>query len=123
MTVLSPTAQVALLTGAGIGSINIELVKALLQGGAVVVVTMFVRHEQRQKQLYKEMRSIYETYGSKGSKLYLPWANCSSQQDVVTTPTTWPILRQDGPNHLGSWSKCAPRASNGPDRLGLCAVL
>ena len=45
---VSFTGQVALLTGAGIGSINIELAKALLQGGATVIVTLFVRHAQRQ---------------------------------------------------------------------------
>jgi 3-oxoacyl-ACP reductase-like protein len=75
--------QVALLTGAGIGSINIELVKALVQGGATVVVTLFIRNAKRQTQLYAEMRSIYEAYGSKQSKMHLLPCNCSSQQDVA----------------------------------------
>ena len=31
----------------------------------------------------------------------------------ITWTITWTIARHDGPNHLGLWHKCAPRASNG----------
>ena len=37
-------------------------------------------------------------------------------------PTTWTILEQDGPNHLGLWYN-ALRITNGPNHLGLCALL
>eukprot|EP01051_Picozoa_sp_SAG22_P033258 SAG22_NODE_14482_length_373_cov_1.302920_1_plen_105_part_01 len=43
---LQSAGQVALLTGAGRGSICIELGKALLQGGATVVVTTWNRTDQ-----------------------------------------------------------------------------
>ena len=41
---------------------------------------------------------------------------------VRAPPTTWTILRHDGPDHLGVVEQCAPCASNGPNRLGLCAL-
>ena len=41
---------------------------------------------------------------------------------VLLDPTTWTILQQDGPNHLGLWYD-APRISTGPNHLGLCAQL
>ena len=32
------------------------------------------------------------------------------------------MIRHDGPDHLGLWYKCAPRASNSPNHLGLCRL-
>ena len=40
----------------------------------------------------------------------------------VRDPTTWTILQHDGPNNLGLWCNAAPCASNGSNRLGLCAT-
>ena len=40
----------------------------------------------------------------------------------VRDPTTWTIIQQDGPNHLGFVVQCAPPASIGPNHLGLCAL-
>ena len=40
----------------------------------------------------------------------------------VWDPTTLTILQHDGPNHLGFLCNAAPCASNGRNRLGLCAA-
>ena len=40
----------------------------------------------------------------------------------VWDPTTWTILQNDGPNHLGLLLQRVPRASNGPNHLELCAL-
>ena len=40
----------------------------------------------------------------------------------VRDPTTCTTLQPDGPDHLGLWYNALPWASNGPDRLGLCAL-
>ena len=41
--------------------------------------------------------------------------------DQVRDPTTWTILRHDGPNHLGLWCNALPGQQNSPNHLGLCA--
>ena len=41
---------------------------------------------------------------------------------AVRDPTTWTLIRHDGPNHLGIVMRCTNRASNGPNHLGLCAL-
>ena len=43
--------------------------------------------------------------------------------DGAGTPTTWTILRQDGPNNLGLWYNAIPGHENGPNQLGLCVPL
>ena len=74
--------QVALLTGAGRGSIAIELGKALLQGGATVIVTTWERNDEFMQLLFKALRGVYEEYGSKGARLIMCPVNCSSRGDV-----------------------------------------
>ena len=41
---------------------------------------------------------------------------------AVRDPTTWTILQQYGPNHLGLWYNALPEHKNGPSHLGLCAL-
>ena len=78
------TGKVALLTGAGRGSIAIELGKALLQGGATVIVTTWERNDHFMQLLFKALRVVYEEYGSKGARLIMAPVNCSSQGDINT---------------------------------------
>ena len=40
----------------------------------------------------------------------------------VGSPTTWTMIRHDGPDHHGFVMRSAPRAPNGPYHLGLCAL-
>ena len=54
-----------------------------------------------------------------GPILALPGASTAL---VRGSPTTWTILQQDGPNHLGLRSVFLPGASNGTYHLGLCAL-
>eukprot|EP01046_Picozoa_sp_COSAG06_P055981 COSAG06_NODE_10454_length_1676_cov_1.380380_2_plen_119_part_00 len=51
--------QVALLTGAGRGSIAIELGKALLQGGATVIVTTWERNDEFMQLLFKVRKLFF----------------------------------------------------------------
>ena len=37
-------------------------------------------------------------------------------------PTTWTVIQQDGPKSPRIVANCAPRASNSPNHLGLCAL-
>mmetsp|Transcript_17053 Transcript_17053/g.37202 ORF Transcript_17053/g.37202 Transcript_17053/m.37202 type:complete len:3767 (-) Transcript_17053:37-11337(-) len=75
--------QVALVTGAGRGSIACELVKALLEGGATVIVTVRTsRTEEAMAKEYQRFRSMYEEFGSKNSKLILEPSNAASAQDM-----------------------------------------
>jgi fatty acid synthase subunit alpha len=57
--------KVVLVTGAGKGSIGIELLKGLLAGGATIVVTTS-RFSSHVTEMYK---TLYEEWGSKDSQL------------------------------------------------------
>lgn len=87
--------QVALLTGAGRGSICIELGIALLQGGATVIVTTWNRTEQMLYYDLEMLRSTYEQNGSKGSRLIAVPCNCTSSGDIedVIKYVTWVLMR------------------------------
>lgn len=65
-----------LVTGAGRGSIGIELVQMLLSGGARVIVTT-ARFSRAGTEFY---RQVYEKHGAKGSRLVVvPFNGCSAQ--------------------------------------------
>jgi fatty acid synthase subunit alpha len=70
----------ALVTGCGKGSIGIELVKALLEGGAHVVVST----SSFSKDTTDFYRTVYENHGSRGAKLTVLPCNQGSQQDVAS---------------------------------------
>jgi fatty acid synthase subunit alpha len=70
----------ALVTGCGKGSIGIELVKALLEGGASVVVST----SSFSKDTTDFYRTVYENHGSRGAKLTVLPCNQASQQDVAS---------------------------------------
>ncbi|KAJ3124388.1 3-oxoacyl-[acyl-carrier-protein] synthase [Nowakowskiella sp. JEL0407] len=67
-----------LLTGCGKDSIGVEVLKALLSGGARVIVTT----SRFSKSVTEYYRSIYECHGSKGSRLVVVPFNGGSLQDV-----------------------------------------
>ena len=67
-----------LMTGCGRGSIGAEVLKGLLAGGGNVIVTT----SSFNKATTRYFRSIYEAYGSKGSRLVLVPFNQGSQEDV-----------------------------------------
>ena len=67
-----------LITGCGKDSIGVEVLKALLSGGACVVITT----SRFQKTVTEYYRSIYERHGSKGSRLVVVPFNGGSNQDV-----------------------------------------
>ena len=68
--------KTVLVTGAGRGSIGVEILKGLLAGGANVVVTTS-RYGYQVTEMYK---NIYEEWGSKDSQLIvLPF----NQGDVI----------------------------------------
>ncbi|KAG8716660.1 3-oxoacyl-[acyl-carrier-protein] synthase [Ceratobasidium sp. 394] len=68
----------ALLTGVGKGSIGVEILKGLLQGGARVVVTTS-RYSRATVEYYQ---GIYHQSGSRGSSLTVVPFNQGSKQDV-----------------------------------------
>ncbi|KAJ3188792.1 3-oxoacyl-[acyl-carrier-protein] synthase [Gaertneriomyces sp. JEL0708] len=68
----------ALITGCGKDSIGVEVLKALLSGGARVIVTTS-RFSKATTEFY---RSIYERHGSKGSRLVVVPFNGGSLQDT-----------------------------------------
>ena len=68
----------ALLTGAGKGSIGVEILKGLLAGGAHVVITTS-RYSRATVEYYQ---GIFQRYGSKGSALTVVPFNQGSKQDV-----------------------------------------
>ncbi|KAJ3096841.1 3-oxoacyl-[acyl-carrier-protein] synthase [Phlyctochytrium planicorne] len=68
----------ALITGCGKDSIGVEVLKALLSGGARVIVTT----SRFSKSVTEYYRSIYELHGSKGSRLVVVPFNGGSLQDV-----------------------------------------
>ncbi|RXK40210.1 hypothetical protein M231_02484 [Tremella mesenterica] len=70
--------KAALLTGVGKGSIGVEILKGLLSGGAICVVTTS-RYSRATVDYYK---NIFHEIGSKGSKLIVVPFNGASKQDV-----------------------------------------
>jgi fatty acid synthase subunit alpha, fungi type len=70
--------QCALITGCGKGSIGVEVLKALLSGGAQVIITT----SRFSKSVTEFYRSIYEEHGSKGSRLVCVPFNGGSVQDI-----------------------------------------
>lgn len=70
--------KAALLTGVGKGSIGVEILKGLLSGGAVCIVTTS-RYSRASVDYYKK---IFHEVGSKGSKLIVVPFNGASKQDV-----------------------------------------
>ncbi|TPX39930.1 hypothetical protein SeMB42_g06180 [Synchytrium endobioticum] len=67
-----------LMTGCGKDSIGSEVLKALLSGGARVIATT----SRFSPAVTEYFRSIYERYGSKGSRLIVVPFNAGSVQDV-----------------------------------------
>ena len=70
--------KVALVTGCGKGSIGLEIVKALLSGGARVIVTT----SSYSKPIVDAFRNVYQQVGSKSSSLVVVPFNAASHQDV-----------------------------------------
>ncbi|KAK8107064.1 uncharacterized protein PG998_009077 [Apiospora kogelbergensis] len=70
--------KTALVTGAGIGSIGIEVVKGLLSGGARVIVTT----SRTPASAGSVMSQLYKEFGARGSELILLPFNAASKQDV-----------------------------------------
>ncbi|KAI8805920.1 hypothetical protein BJ742DRAFT_774644 [Cladochytrium replicatum] len=70
--------RTALITGCGKDSIGVEVLKALLSGGARVIVTT----SRFSKSVTEYYRSIYERYGSKGSRLIVVPFNGGSLRDI-----------------------------------------
>lgn len=68
----------ALVTGCGKGSIGIEVVKALIEGGASVIVTT----SRFSKSATDYYRKIYEEHGSKYSRLVVVPYNAASYRDT-----------------------------------------
>jgi fatty acid synthase subunit alpha len=67
-----------LMTGVGMGSINAEVLKGLLSGGAKVVVTTS-SYSSSTTRFYQ---NLYVEYGAKGSELIVAPFNQGSQQDI-----------------------------------------
>ncbi|KMP06839.1 fatty acid synthase subunit alpha reductase [Coccidioides immitis RMSCC 2394] len=76
---ISFAGKVALVTGAGPGSIGAELVKGLIMGGAAVIVT--TSRAIADSQAY--FRKMYAEFGSRGSELYLLPFNQGSMRDCA----------------------------------------
>ncbi|KAJ3244145.1 3-oxoacyl-[acyl-carrier-protein] synthase [Chytriomyces hyalinus] len=68
----------ALITGCGKGSIGVEVLQALLSGGASVIVTT----SSFSRSATEFYRAIYERHGSKGSRLIVVPFNGGSLQDT-----------------------------------------
>ncbi|KAF4203470.1 hypothetical protein CNMCM8927_008615 [Aspergillus lentulus] len=75
---LSFAGTTALITGAGPGSIACEIVRALLEGGAEVLVTTSRPPPSTSTKFFNEM---YKRHGAKGSKLIVLPFNQGSKQD------------------------------------------
>lgn len=67
-----------LMTGAGVGSIGVEVLKGLLSGGAKVIITT----SQFSQETTENYQSIYTQYGSRGSQLVVVPYNQGSVQDI-----------------------------------------
>ncbi|KAK6825642.1 3-oxoacyl-synthase [Apiospora arundinis] len=70
--------KTALVTGAGIGSIGIEVVRGLLSGGARVIVTT----SRTPASAGSVMSQLYKEVGARGSELILLPFNAASKKDV-----------------------------------------
>lgn len=76
--------QVVLVTGAGVGSIALEVAKLMLEGGAIVIVAInAMKSDDAVQETIQQYRRIYEEHGSKGSRLILEHFNAGSAQDVT----------------------------------------
>ncbi|KAJ4560110.1 beta subunit of fatty acid synthetase [Exophiala dermatitidis] len=75
---LSFQGKMALMTGAGAGSIGAEVLQGLISGGAKVVVTTS-RYSREVTEYYQ---SMYARYGGRGSQLVVVPFNQGSKQDV-----------------------------------------
>jgi fatty acid synthase subunit alpha len=70
--------KMALMTGAGAGSIGAEVLQGLISGGAKVVVTT----SRFSREVTEYYQSIYSRFGSRGSQLVVVPFNGGSKQDV-----------------------------------------
>ena len=70
--------KMALMTGAGAGSIGADVLQGLISGGAKVVVTT----SRFSRQVTEYYQSMYARYGSRGSQLVVVPFNQGSKQDV-----------------------------------------
>jgi fatty acid synthase subunit alpha len=70
--------KMALMTGAGAGSIGAEVLQGLISGGAKVIVTTS-RYSREVTEYYQ---SMYARYGARGSQLVVVPFNQGSKQDV-----------------------------------------
>ncbi|ETM01359.1 holo-[acyl-carrier-protein] synthase [Phytophthora nicotianae] len=77
-TGISFAGKVALLTGCGKNSIGVEIVKALLEGGA----TVFVATSSFSMMTTGVFREMYQQHGSRGSRLIVLPFNQASKTDV-----------------------------------------
>ena len=68
----------ALMTGAGAGSIGVEIMQGLISGGAHVIVTT----SRFSREVTEYYQSLYARYGSNGSQLVVVPFNQGSKQDV-----------------------------------------
>lgn len=75
---LSFQGKMALMTGAGAGSIGAEVLQGLISGGAKVVVTTS-RYSREVTEYYQ---SMYARFGGRGSQLVVVPFNQGSKQDV-----------------------------------------
>jgi len=76
--------QVVLVTGAGAGSIAVDVIKLLLEGGAIVISALnYAKSEAAIQETIQVYRRIYEEHGSKGSRLITEPMNAGSSQDVA----------------------------------------
>ena len=70
--------KMALMTGAGAGSIGAEVLRGLISGGAKVVVTT----SRFSREVTEYYQSMYARYGGRGSQLVVVPFNQGSKQDV-----------------------------------------
>ncbi|KAK8039547.1 holo- synthase [Apiospora rasikravindrae] len=75
---LTYAGKTALVTGAGVGSIGIEVVRGLLSGGARVIVTT----SRSPASAGSVMSQLYKEVGARGSELVLLPFNAASKKDV-----------------------------------------
>ncbi|ETN42932.1 fatty acid synthase subunit alpha [Cyphellophora europaea CBS 101466] len=70
--------KMALMTGAGAGSIGAEVLQGLISGGAKVVVTT----SRYSRQVTEYYQSMYARFGARGSQLVVVPFNGGSKQDI-----------------------------------------
>jgi fatty acid synthase subunit alpha len=75
---ISFSEKYVLMTGVGVGSIGVEILKGLLSGGAKVIITT----SQFSRETTENYQSIYTKYGSRGSQLVVVPFNQGSVQDT-----------------------------------------